>query len=372
LEEYVADNLPTGGAPPGSTAATASRRGLPALGDFTTSRGFRILRGILLQGGPVIALILLGIYLANATPFFLTDSNMVNVTRRTAITAIFAIGQTFVILTGGIDLSVGAIGALAASISAVFMTQQIEVFGTTVGPVDFGLGLVIALGVGVLAGGINGLLITKGRIPDFIATLGTLEAFRGIALIVTGGLPVPSHVTATELRGYLPEQMITLGGGSLFGFPIAALTALGIALIAFFILRYTALGRSIFAVGGNREAARVSGINVDRTKIAVYVISGFLAAIAGFLLAGRLNSANALMAGEENLSSIAAVVIGGTNLFGGEGGIFGSVIGALITGVLSNGLNLLDVSDFYQRIVQGAVIIIVVIFDQWRRRRFLE
>jgi ribose transport system permease protein len=374
-EEHVADNLPTGGAPPhpdGNTAGTASRRSLPALGDFKTSRGFRILRGILLQGGPVIALILLSLYLTNATPFFLTDSNLVNVTRRTAITAIFAIGQTFVILTGGIDLSVGAIGALAASIAAVCMTQQFEVFGTTVGPVDFGLGLIIALVVGVLAGGINGLLITKGRIPDFIATLGTLEAFRGIALIITGGLPVPSHLTATELRGYLPEQMITLGGGNVFGLPIAALTAVGIALLAWVILRYTALGRSIFAVGGNREAARVSGINVDRTKIAVYVASGLLAAVAGFLLAGRLNSANALMAGEENLSSIAAVVIGGTNLFGGEGGIFGSVIGALITGVLNNGLNLLDVSDFYQRIVQGGVIIIVVIFDQWRRRRFLQ
>jgi ribose transport system permease protein len=152
--------------------------------------------------------------------------------------------------------------------------------------------------------------------------------------------------------------------------PKAALIALGIMALTWVILRYTALGRSIFAVGGNREAARVSGINIDRTKIAVYVISGLFAAIAGFLLAGRLNSANALMAGEENLNSIAAVVIGGTNLFGGEGGVFGSVIGALITGVLSNGLNLLNVSDFYQRIVQGSVIVVVVIFDQWRRRRF--
>jgi ribose transport system permease protein len=130
------------------------------------------------------------------------------------------------------------------------------------------------------------------------------------------------------------------------------------------------LGRSVFAVGGNREAARVSGINIDRTKIAVYIVSGVLAAIAGFVLAGRLNSANALMSADDNLNSIAAVVIGGTNLFGGEGGVFGSVIGALITGVLNNGLNLLNVSAFYQRIVQGSVIIVVVVFDQWRRRRF--
>ncbi|MCZ7544264.1 MAG: ABC transporter permease [Anaerolineae bacterium] len=330
----------------------------------------RSIRDVVIRGGPVIALLLLSAYLTSATPYFLTESNLANVGRRTAVTAIFAIGQTFVILTGGIDLSVGAIGALAASVSAVLMTQQVTLFGVTVGPVDFGVGLLVALAVGVVAGSVNGLLITKGRIPDFIATLGTLEAFRGIALIVTDGLPVPSHLTATELKGYLPEQMIAMGSGSILGIPTAGLIAIGIAILAWAVLRYTALGRSTFAVGGNREAARVSGIKVDRTKIAVYVVSGFLAAIAGFLLAGRLNSANALMAGEENLNSIAAVVIGGTNLFGGEGGVFGSVIGALITGVLVNGLNLLNVSAFYQRIVQGSVIVGVVVFDQWRRRRF--
>lgn len=342
----------------------------PELNTLTTRRWRRVLRSALIQGGPVIALVLLSLYLTSATPFFMTEGNVANVTRRTAVTAIFAIGQTFVILTGGIDLSVGAIGALAASIAAVVMTQQINIFGVTIGPVDFGVGLIIALGVGLLAGLINGLIITRGRIPDFICTLGTLEAFRGIALLITGGLPVPSHLTATELRGYLPEPMITMGSGDVAGIPIAAVIALALALLAWVVLRYTALGRSIYAVGGNREAARVSGINVDRTKIAVYVMSGLMAAIAGFLLAGRLNSANALMAGEENLNSIAAVVIGGTNLFGGEGGVFGSIIGALTMGVLNNGLNLLNVSAFYQRIVQGAVIIIVVLFDQWRRRRF--
>lgn len=140
--------------------------------------------------------------------------------------------------------------------------------------------------------------------------------------------------------------------------------------IGWFILRYTALGRSIYAVGGNREAARVSGINIDRTKLAVYTICGLMCAVGGIVLAGRLNSANALMADAENLNSIAAVVIGGTNLFGGEGGVIGSLIGALIMGVLVNGLNLLNVSAFWQRVIQGAVIILVVVFDQWRRRRF--
>ncbi len=358
----MADNIPAG--------AEAQPRYQTAFDQFTSSRLWRAIRVVLLRGGPVIALILLSAYLATATPFFLTESNLVNVARRTSVIALFAIGQTFVILTGGIDLSVGAVGALSASVAAVCMTQRVDFLGFTFGPVSFIEGLLLALGVGILAGLVNGLLITRGRIPDFIATLGTLEAFRGIALLVTSGLPVPSHLTATELRGYLPKPMIALGSDDLLGVPIAALIALGMALIAWFVLRYTALGRSVFAVGGNREAARVSGINIDRTKVSVYVISGLLAAIAGFVLAGRLNSANALMAGEDNLNSIAAVVIGGTNLFGGEGGVFGSVIGASITGVLNNGLNLLNVSAFYQRIVQGSVIIIVVIFDQWRRRRF--
>lgn len=341
-----------------------------AVEQFFTSQGWRVVRVVLLRGGPLIALFLLSGYLAYTTPHFFEEDNLVNVARRTSPVAIFAIGQTFVILTGGIDLSVGAIGALAASVSAVCMTQRVNFYGWEFGPIGFVEGLFLALGVGMLAGLVNGLLITKGRIPDFIATLGTLEAFRGVALIVTDGLPIPSHLTATELKGYLPGEMISMGSDDFSRVPIAALIALGIAVLAWITLRYTALGRSVFAVGGNREAARVSGINIDRTKIAVYVISGLLAGTAGFVLAGRLNSANALMAGEDNLNSIAAVVIGGTNLFGGEGGVFGSVVGALITGVLNNGLNLKDVSDFYQRIVQGSVIVIVVIFDQWRRRRF--
>jgi ribose transport system permease protein len=318
----------------------------------------------------LIALILLAVYLSFSTPYFLTVSNVVNVTRQSSITAILAVGQTFVILTAGIDLSVGAIAALAASVSAVLMTQRFEIAGLAIGPMHFWLGFLIALVVGTLAGMLNGFIITRGRIPDFIATLGTLTTLRGVALLVTGGLPVPSHLTATELKGYLPDQMIWMGSGSILGVPVAGLIALAVVLGGWFLLRYTALGRAIFAVGGNQEAARVSGININRTKIAVYAMSGLLAGLAGVVLAGRLNSANALMADEENLRSIAAVVIGGTNLFGGEGGVAGSMIGALIMGVLANGLNLLNVSAFWQRIVHGLVIVLVVIFDQWRRRRF--
>ena len=330
----------------------------------------RTVRDILLRGGPLIALVLLSTYLAFTTPYFLTASNLTNVLRQSSITAILAVGQTLVIILAGIDLSVGAIAALAACVAAVMMTQQIHIAGLTIGPVSFWVGLPIALVVGILCGLLNGFIINRGRIPDFIATLGTMTVLRGFALLITGGLPVPSHITATELKGYLPEAMIWLGGGDIFGIPILGLVALATAIAGGFILRYTALGRSIYAVGGNREASRVSGINIDRTKLVVYAICGLTAAIGGIMLAGRLNSANALMADGENLNSIAAGIIGGTNLFGGEGGITGSLIGALIMGVLSNGLNLLNVSAFWQRVVQGSVIIVVVIFDQWRRRRF--
>lgn len=319
--------------------------------------------------GPLFALVLLGAFLSLATPHFLKVENMANITRQSAITAILAVGQTLVILTGGIDLSVGAMAAISASAAAVLMTQRFAILGVVIGPLNFELGLLVALAVGALCGLANGLIITRGRIPDFIATLGTLTIFQGIALIITGGLPVPSHITATELKGYLPPQMIWMGAGEVLGIPVVGMIAVVIVVLGLLLLRYLALGRAVFAVGGNREAARVSGINIDRTKIAVYFLSGLIAAVAGFVLAGRMNSSNALMAGEENLRSIAAVVIGGTNLFGGEGGVFGSLIGAFIMGELGNGLNLLNVSAFWQRIVQGLVIILVVVFDQWRRRR---
>ncbi|MFQ5932075.1 MAG: ABC transporter permease [Nitrospiraceae bacterium] len=327
---------------------------------------------LVVRGGPLIALILLIVVLALSSPFFFTLSNLINVSKQSAITAILAVGQTFVILAAGIDLSIAAIAALSASVAAVLMTQQLEIGGLVIGPFNFLAGVLIALTVGTAAGFANGFVITRGRIPDFIATLGAMATFRGIALLVTDGLPVPSHLTATELRGSLPDQLIWLGSGDVLGVPAAALIALTAGIAGWFILRHTALGRAIYAVGGNREAARVSGINVERTKVATYTLAGFMAGVAGLVLSGRLNSANALMAEGEELRSIASVVIGGTNLFGGEGGVVGSLIGALIIGVLGNGLNLLDVSAFWQRVVQGLVIIMVVVFDQWRRRRLVK
>ena len=355
-----------------SRKAKTSVESAAAKGEVESGEGraFGVVRELIARLGPVFALVLLGAYLSVASPHFLKTDNLVNITRQSAITAILAVGQTIVILTSGIDLSVGAVAAISASAAAVLMTQRVVFLGMVIGPVSFGLGFLVALAIGALAGTINGLIITRGRIPDFIATLGTLTIFQGIALIITGGLPVPSHITATELKGYLPKQMIWMGAGEIGGIPVAGLIALVIVILGWLVLRHTVLGRTVFAVGGNREAARVSGINIEKTKVAVYLLSGLIAALAGFVLAGRMNSSNALMAGEENLRSIAAVVIGGTNLFGGEGGVIGSLIGAFIMGELANGLNLLNVSAFWQRIVQGLVIILVVMFDQWRRRRF--
>ncbi|MCL4396695.1 MAG: ABC transporter permease [Chloroflexi bacterium] len=318
-------------------------------------------RQVVVQGGPFLILVLLGVSLAIASPHFLTFNNLSNVTRQSAITAILAVGQTLVIISGGIDLSVAAVMALSGSVGAVAMTYWGH---------DVVVGVILALLVGTFSGFVNGVIITKGRIPDFIATLGMMSIARGVGLLLTGGLPVPSHLTATALKAYLPAEIVWLGSGDIGGFPVIGLLAVGAGIVGWAVLNHTALGRSAFAVGGNREAARVSGINVDGNKIAIYTFMGFMAAIAGIVMTGRLNSANALMGDGLELQSIASVVIGGTNLYGGEGGIVGTLIGALVMGMIANGLDLVNVEAFWQRVMIGLVIVAVVVFDQWRRRRF--
>ncbi len=325
------------------------------------SMGGELIRKNLLKGGPIIALLFLIIYLAFASPYFFNLSNFLNITRQSSINAILAIGQTMVIIGAGIDLSVGAVLALSASMSAV----AVSYWG-----LNLVVGILLGLGTGALTGFITGTIITKGRIPDFVATLAMMTTARGLALILTQGLPVPSHFTALKLVGYLPAGLIWLGSGDVLGVPVPALVIVLITILGWTVMTRTTLGRAIYAVGGNREAARISGINYVRTKIITYTMMGLLAGVAGIVLTGRLNSANALMAEGAELQSIAAVVIGGTNLFGGEGGVVGSLIGAFIMGILGNGLNLLNVSAFWQRVILGIIIIGVVIFDQWRRRRF--
>lgn len=299
------------------------------------------------------------LYFAVTAPGFLTVGNATNMAQRMPADIIVAVAQTMVIIGAGIDLSVGAVLAFSGSLTAVSFSY----WGLPVW-VAITLGLV----AGVSIGSITGLIITKGRIPDFIATLGMMVTIRGIALILTGGLPVPSHITAVKLRAYLPPVIIWLGSGKILGIPVSLIISLAIVAIGWLILRHTTLGRSIFAIGGNKEAAAISGINVDLTKVKMYALSGLLSALAGIILIGRMNSANALMADPANLDSIAAVVIGGTDLFGGEGGVIGSLFGASVLSVLKNVLNLHNVQDFVQRVFTGILIIGVVVIDQLRRR----
>ncbi|MBT9165399.1 MAG: Ribose import permease protein RbsC [Chloroflexi bacterium] len=349
-----------GNNPESTVSAIASPR-ISLLMGRLVSMGGEASKKSLLKGGPLIALLLLIAYLSFASPHFFTARNLSNVAVQSSINAILAIGQTMVIISGGIDLSVGAVLALSASVAAVAMTYHGQ---------SMVVGMLLALGTGALVGSISGIVIAKTKVPDFVATLGIMTAARGLALIVTGGLPVPSHKALLEVGAGLPSGLIWLGSGDILGVPVPALVIVAVTIMGWHILTNTTLGRAIYAIGGNREAARVSGISIDRTKIMAYTIMGLLAAVAGIVLTGRLNSANALMAGGAELHSIAAVVIGGTTLLGGAGGVVGTLIGAFIMGTLGNGLNLLGVSAFWQQVIMGMLIISVVVFDQWRRRRF--
>ena len=308
-------------------------------------------------GALIILLFLIGAFFI-ATPDFLTVNNLLNILRQYSVPAILAVGQTLVIVSAGIDLSVASTAALSGSLMAV-------AFAHWGWPEP--AALLLGLAAGFAVGAINGFVITKWRVPDFIATLGAFSAVRGVALLVTNGLPVPDFQQAVEGRR-IPDFVSRLGADSITRFPLITVVAIVIAAIGWFVLARTRLGRSAYAIGGNREAAHVSGIKVDRSKLWIYIISGLMSAVAGFMLTGRQASANALMGEGMELQSIAAVVIGGTNLFGGEGGVGGTLIGIAIIGVLSNGLNILGVAEFWQRVVNGSIIVLVVALDQWRRR----
>jgi ribose/xylose/arabinose/galactoside ABC-type transport system permease subunit len=310
------------------------------------------------RGGALVILLALVLAFSLAAENFLTVDNLRNILRQYSVPAILAVGQTVVIVSAGIDLSVASTAALSGSVMGVMYAHE---------GYPEPVALLMGLAAGFAVGAVNGFVITKWRVPDFIATLGAFTAVRGIALLVTDGLPVPDYTKAQEGRT-VPETVTTLGADSVFGIPLIAVVAGVCALIGWFILSRTTLGRSAYAIGGNREAARVSGIRVERVKWSIYVFSGLMAAIAGFMLTGRQGSANALMGEGMELQSIAAVVVGGTNLFGGEGTIGGTIIGVLIIGVLNNGLNILGVADFWQRVVNGSIIVAVVALDQWRRR----
>jgi ribose/xylose/arabinose/galactoside ABC-type transport system permease subunit len=289
--------------------------------------------------GIVIAFLLLCVALAVLTPTFLTSGNLLNVGRQVSIVAILAAGQTFVILTAGIDLSVGSVlalaGAVAAGVSASF---------------GWGPGIVAGLLVGGGAGLLNGLAITLLLVPDFVATLAMLSIARGATLIYTNGQPI----------SVADGAMRFLGAGTIGPIPVPIVVTLVVFAVAIVVLRKMTFGRYVYATGGNRRAAAFSGIDTNRVRVLVYVASGLLAGIAGVVLTGRLATADPQAGVGYELDAIAAVVLGGTSLFGGEGSVARTLLGALILGVLSNGMNLLDVSPFYQEVVKGVVIVIAV------------
>ncbi|MCA1008002.1 substrate-binding domain-containing protein [Rhodococcus hoagii] len=301
-------------------------------------------------GGPLAALVALVVLLALLSGDFLTTNNLLNVGVQASVTAVLAFGMTFVIVSGGIDLSVGSIAGLSGIVTG---------WTATTAGVPMWLAVLAGVASGVLAGVVSGILITAGRMPPFIATLAMLSVARGLALVIADGRPIP-------VDGWLA----TLGSGELFGFlPYPVLVLIAAAVATGLILRRTYAGRAMYAIGGNPEAARLSGIRVNRQQVLVYALSGMFAAVAGILLAARLASAQPEAGTGYELDAIAAVVIGGASLSGGVGTAVGTLIGALILAILRNGLNLLDVSAFWQQVVIGAVIAAAVLFDTLRRRR---
>ncbi|UYP06854.1 ribose ABC transporter permease RbsC [Priestia megaterium] len=296
--------------------------------------------------GPLLGLFILIVIVSILNPSFLEPLNILNLLRQVAINALIAFGMTFVILTGGIDLSVGSILALSSALMA----------GMIVSGVDPILAILIGCVLGAVMGTINGLLITKGKMAPFIATLATMTIFRGLTLVYTDGNPI------TGLGENYYFQLF--GRGYFLGIPVPAITMVLAFAVLWVILHKTPFGRRTYAIGGNEKAAFISGIKVPKVKVMIYSLAGLLAALSGAILTSRLNSAQPTAGTSYELDAIAAVVLGGTSLSGGRGRIVGTLIGALIIGTLNNGLNLLGVSSFYQMVVKGIVILIAVLIDR--------
>lgn len=299
--------------------------------------------------GIVLALIALSVVLAFLSPYFLTVSNLLNVLLQASINLVVAVGMTFVITSAGIDLSVGSMVALAGVVMAMLMKNDIGGLPVAV------LG---ALVVGLFVGSFNGLLITRLRLPPFIVTLGTMSIVRGLALIISDGKPVYG----------LPQSELRIISGYIGPVPIPVIIALLVALLAHFVLRNTTIGEYTVAIGGNEEAARLSGISVHRYKVLIYAISGLMCGLASVILTARLSAAEPIAGVNYELDAIAATVMGGTSLMGGQGTIFGTIIGALLMSVLRNGLNLLNIQSYYQQLAIGVVIILAVTLDVLRKR----
>jgi ribose transport system permease protein len=300
------------------------------------------------QLGTFAGLVALCLILWAATPHFLTVSNLLNVLEQTAINAIVAVGMTYVIISGGIDLSVGSVLA----VSGIALAMALEA------GMPMPLGIAVAFAVGLACGLTNGLLVAVGRLPPFIATLGMMSIARGAALMLAEGRPISGF--GDSFRMLATERVMMV--------PAPAIITAAIYLVAHFVLSRTVFGRAAYAIGGNEEAARLSGVAVRFHKTAIYGVAGLMSAAAAVILTARLNSAQPTAGTMYELDAIAATVIGGTSLMGGEGTLVGALIGALIMGVLRNGLNLLNVSSFFQQVVIGVVIIGAVLVDMSLKR----
>jgi len=334
------------------------------IGQF--ARGRLTLRGVLLQLRAFIALILLYAFFALISDAFATQSNQVILAKQVAINAVLGIGMTFVILTGGIDLSVGSIVGLTGMVAGLLIHK-----GLMLSPLNrviyFNVGIIalIALGVGMLVGLLNGILITRFRVAPFIATLGTLYMARGLALLSNNGATFPNLIGKPELGNTGFPQ---LGRGALLGLPYSIWIMIVLALIAHFITRKTPFGRQVYAIGGNQRAAQLSGVRVKTVTMLTYVISGFCAAVVGLIISSQLVAAHPATGDGFELNAIAAVVLGGTSLAGGRGTILGTIVGAFVVGVLRNGMVIEGVSSFWQMIITGGVIVFAVIIDQFQQR----
>lgn len=299
------------------------------------------------RNGALIGLIVLCIFLAIATPSFLTANNILNVGIQTATTAILAFGETFVIIEAGIDLSVGATAALSSMLVAYTGTVM-------------GWNPLLTIVCGILAGAVFGMLSGMAnaflKLPSFIATLAMMSVARGLTLVISNGRPVST------------SGMVNFFGSTVAGIPMPIVMMVVMGIIASVILNFTTLGRSMYAVGGNMEASRLSGISVHKTQIMVFVLSGIFAAVAGLVIAGRLHSAQPEAASGYEMDAIASAVIGGASLAGGKGKISGTFIGAILLAVIRNGLNLLNVSSFWQQVVIGLVIAFAVSVDTVHRK----
>ncbi|ENR6546610.1 ribose ABC transporter permease [Vibrio cholerae] len=301
----------------------------------------------LIEQKSLIALLFLVVVVSFLNPNFFTVDNLLNILRQTSVNAIIAVGMTLVILTAGIDLSVGSVLALCGAFAATLVEMEVPVL----------VAVPTALLAGATLGAISGIIIAKGKVQAFIATLVTMTLLRGVTMVYTDGRPISTGFTDTA------DTFVWFGTGYALGIPVPVWLMVVVFAGAWYLLNHTRFGRYVYAVGGNESATRLSGINVDRVKIGVYAICGLLAALAGIIVTSRLSSAQPTAGMGYELDAIAAVVLGGTSLMGGKGRIMGTLIGALIIGFLNNALNLLDVSSYYQMIAKAVVILLAVLVD---------